>query len=67
MAPIVQNATDLDEVSLNAVVDGKGEPAHQGATKRPVHRAAGQWHPGDVAERAMRLSCGALTKNDSFP
>jgi len=36
MAPIVQNGTDLDEVSRNAVIDGKGEPAHQGATKRSV-------------------------------
>jgi hypothetical protein len=41
MAPIVQNGTDLDEVSRNAVIDGKGEPAHQGATKRPVHGPSG--------------------------
>src|SRR6266487_6073019 len=56
MAPIVQNATDLDEVSLNAVIDGKWEPAHQGATKGPVHRAAGQRHPGYVAERAIEFA-----------
>jgi hypothetical protein len=56
MAPIVQNATDLDEVTRNAVIDGKREPAHQGATKCAVHRAAGQRHPGDVAERAIEFA-----------
>src|SRR5436309_10130876 len=56
MAPIVQNGTDLDEVSRNAVIDGKGEPVHQGATKRPMYGPASQRHPGDVAERAVEFA-----------
>ncbi len=52
----MQNGTDLDEVSRNAVIDGKGEPAHQGATKPPVHGPASQRHPGDVAERAVEFA-----------
>src|SRR6266704_7218295 len=55
MAPIVQNGTDLDEVSRNAVIDGKGDPAHQGASKRPVHGPAGQRHPRDETERAVEF------------
>src|SRR5437899_9735629 len=56
MASIMQNATNLDQVSRDAVVNRKGKPAHQSAPNRSVHGPARQRHAGDVTDGAVEFS-----------